>query len=163
MPASGSHSVQSRLGSVWKAWSGFWAKHGGVWKKPLAVHVKSGGNWVKVWTERPLIGITGNTRTLYDGGMYGGQFTVYATTFSLISNGFNSSITCDFNPNVYTVSQGVDISTVSAGQIVNITATLTADGLLSDNPAHYPIIRATNASGYSLKQYYNNVDYGSGT
>lgn len=141
MPKVGSNTTSAKLSSTWKVWSNFWAKHSGTWKKPLGVYVKRSGSWVKVWDERPSI-TNVVTSYSYDSGAFPPSYTYYKN-FTINANGFDATLTYT-GPGAFgtTFSQ----TTVSANNTANVTTeTLQLGG--SYDPAQYPTITATNASG----------------
>lgn len=141
MPAVGSHAVSAKLSSTWKSWSNFWARHSGTWKKPLGVYVKSGGSWVKIWDERPVI-TNVVTSYVYDPNTFPPSYT-YSKNFTINANGFTADLTYT-GPGAFGTS--FSQTTVSADNTANVTTeTFQLGG--SYDPAQYPTITATNASG----------------
>lgn len=145
MPSVGSHVPKAKDSGTWKSWSNFWAKHSGSWKKPLGVYVKSGGSWVKVWDERPTITLVERVYYTYPyaPGLY---FSVFGLKFTVSANGFDTSLSSSVTeqPSPSSVSANTTSGTISVGVQYN--------GYYTDDPAKYPIITATNASGTSTLQ-----------
>ncbi len=140
MPSVGSHSPQARSGGSWKGWSNFWGRHNNTWKKPLSVFVRSGGTWVKVWDERPSITNISTSHFTDTGSIP--VTTFYYKNFTVNSNGFQTTLTSN-DP----TGLGVDFSqtTVNADTTANVTTETSEFGTY--NPAKFPTITASNASG----------------
>jgi hypothetical protein len=143
MPSVGSNSVSAKLSGIWKSWSNFWAKHNGVWKKPLGVYVKTGGSWVKVWDERPVFSNVTTSYYIETADIV--PIVYYYKNFTISANGFQTNLTSN-DPTGYGVS--FSQTTVNADTSVYVTTTTSQIGG-EYNPANYPTITATNASGVS--------------